>query len=142
MSMSVKRMFVGAASLAATVVLGVASSASATTMGFSATSTSGKSKIGGTYEYHSVGTADGRTLYDGSFQNASAQDQQAGDGVEAVLALSYDEWTNGAWHHVTNKVAVVNGTDSWSFHDKANVKAWACDRKVGTTALLNIKAAW
>lgn len=63
-------------------------------------------------------------------------------GPGCSCRLSYAEWTNGAWHHVINKVAVVNGTDSWTFHDKANVKAWAGDRKVGTTALLNIKSAW
>ncbi|MFJ1566638.1 hypothetical protein ACIOG8_20875 [Streptomyces erythrochromogenes] len=66
----------------------------------------------------------------------------AGDGYEAVLALSYQDWAGGAWVPVKNKVAVVNGSKSWTFKNKKDVKAYACDRKVGTTKLVNCRAAF
>lgn len=44
------------------------------------------------------------------------------------MALDYDEFAGGGWRHVKKKVAVVNGTKSWTFKAKANVKAFACDR--------------
>nr|WP_308402638.1 hypothetical protein [Streptomyces sp. AC550_RSS872] len=137
-----KRGLVGAMCLASVLVMGASTSANAVTVGFNARSTSGKAEISGTYKYWASGTAAGRPLYDGSFSGATARDRVAGDGYEAVLALKYDEFTNGAWRTVKNKVAVVNGTKSWSFKNKANVYAYACDRKVGKKPLLNCKRAW
>ncbi|MFI5761902.1 hypothetical protein ACIA8F_13280 [Streptomyces sp. NPDC051563] len=144
-----KRIALGAAALSSAVVLGFAGTASATTFGFSATSQSSKSQISGTYEYHYSGTADsnnpkggGSNLYDGKFTSSTAKDLVAGDGVEAVLALQYDEYKDGIWARKSNVVAVANGTKTWTFSNKANVTAYACDRAVNTTKLLNCKAAW
>ncbi|EFL12842.1 hypothetical protein [Streptomyces sp. C] len=148
MRVSGKRIALGAAALSSALVIGIAGTASAA-VGFHAVSTSGKSEIGGNYEYKYAGQADtdnprggGKSLYDGKFTNASATDRVGGDEVEAVLALAYDEYKNGVWSHKTNVVAVVNGTRTWTFAKKANVKAYACDRAVNTTRLLNCKAAW
>ncbi|MFE9679381.1 hypothetical protein ACFYO5_35610 [Streptomyces sp. NPDC006259] len=105
--------------------------------GFWAVSHSTKAKISGTYQYWYAGRAGGRALYDGRFMGATAEDRVAGDKYQAVLALKYDEFVGGAWRPVKNRVAVVNGTKSWSFKNKANVVAYACDRKVGTKKLLN-----
>lgn len=115
-------------------------SASAVPRGFHATSSSSKARISGTYTYWRSGTAAGRALYDGRFSGATAQDRVSGDGYEAVLALKYDDFVGGAWKPVKNRVAVVNGTKSWGFKNKANVTAYACDRKVGTKKLLNCRA--
>ncbi|GGR83380.1 hypothetical protein GCM10010252_22610 [Streptomyces aureoverticillatus] len=113
---------------------------SAAPMGFHGASASSKAKISGTYQYWRSGTGAGRALYDGRFSGATAQDRVAGDGYEAVLALKYDEFVGGGWRTVKNRVAVVNGTKSWGFKNKANVTAYACDRKVGTKRLLNCRA--
>ncbi|MFF5506217.1 hypothetical protein [Streptomyces roseolus] len=137
-----KRTVLGGAATAAALVMGVATSASAVTVGFHQSSGSGKAEIGGTYKYWQAGEAGGRTLYDGSFSGAYAKDKVSGDGYEAVLALKYDSFEGGAWRTVKNKVAVVNGSKSWTFKNKANVIAYACDRKVGRTALENCKRAW
>ncbi|EPH44766.1 hypothetical protein ABT390_12620 [Streptomyces aurantiacus] len=115
-------------------------SASAAPLGFHGTSASSKARISGTYQYWRAGTGGGRALYDGKFSGATAQDRVAGDGYEAVLALKYDEFVGGGWRTVKNRVAVVNGTKSWGFKNKANVTAYACDRKVGTSRLLNCRA--
>ncbi|MFH8485154.1 hypothetical protein [Streptomyces longisporoflavus] len=112
-------------------------SVAGTPIGFTGWSGTDKAKISGTYQYWQAGTGGGRALYDGKFSGATAEDKVAGDGYEAVLALKYDEFSGGAWRTVRNKVAVVNGTRSWTFKNKANVVAYACDRKVGTTRLLN-----
>ncbi|MFD7914458.1 hypothetical protein ACFV30_27700 [Streptomyces sp. NPDC059752] len=144
MTTRVQRTLVGASAVASALVIGLAGAASAATIGFNKTSTTGKAEISGTYEYHVSGTIPGTNekLYSGSFQGATAKDKVAGDGYEAVLALAYQDWKDGAWHKVTNYVAVVNGTKSWTFKNKKDVKAYACDRKVGTTKLLNCRAAW
>ncbi|WP_327739299.1 hypothetical protein OG749_41300 [Streptomyces nojiriensis] len=144
MTTPVKRTLVGACAVASALVIGLAGTASAATVGFNQTSASGKAEISGTYEYHVSGTIPGTNekLYAGSFQGATAKDKVAGDGYEAVLALAYQDWKDGGWHKVTNHVAVVNGTRSWTFKNKKDVKAYACDRKVGTTKLLNCRAAW
>ncbi|MFJ6048713.1 hypothetical protein [Streptomyces sp. NPDC092307] len=144
MTAPVRRTLVGAAAVASALVIGSAGTASAATLGFHQTSTSGKAEISGTYEYHVSGTIPqtGEKLYSGSFAGATAKDKVAGDGYEAVLALAYQDWKDGAWHRVTNYVAVVNGSKSWTFKNKKDVKAYACDRKVGTTKLLNCRAAW
>ncbi|MFD0358163.1 hypothetical protein ACFVHW_31180 [Streptomyces sp. NPDC127110] len=55
----------------------------------------------------------------GKFTRAMAMDRFAGDGVEAVLAPTYDEYEDSTWSHTTSLVAVVD-----------------------TTRLLNCKAAW
>ncbi|GAA2620801.1 hypothetical protein GCM10010425_13960 [Streptomyces spororaveus] len=144
MTTPVKRMLVGASAVASALVIGLAGTASAAAIGFNQTSTSGKAEISGTYEYHVSGTIPQtkEKLYAGSFKGATAKDKVAGDGYEAVLALSYQDWKGGAWHSVKNHVAVVNGSKSWTFKDKKDVKAYACDRKVGTAKLLNCRAAW
>ncbi|MFE7182522.1 hypothetical protein [Streptomyces erythrochromogenes] len=144
MTIVVKRTLFGASALASALVVGLAGTAGAATIGFHKTSTSGKAEVGGTYEYHVSGSIPGsqEKLYAGSFQGAYAKDKVSGDGYEAVLALSYQDWVGGAWVSVKNKVAVVNGSKSWTFKNKKDVKAYACDRKVGTTKLLNCRAAF
>ncbi|MFG2988194.1 hypothetical protein ACGFZK_02590 [Streptomyces sp. NPDC048257] len=138
-----KRTLLGASAVASALVVGLAGTASAATFGFNQTSSTGKAEISGTYEYHESGTIpNGEKLYAGSFKGATAKDKVAGDGYEAVLALSYQDWKDGAWQPVKNYVAVVNSSRSWTFKNKKDVKAYACDRKVGTTRLLNCRAAW
>ncbi|MFE5805470.1 hypothetical protein [Streptomyces sp. NPDC056491] len=139
-----KRTLVGASAAASALVIGLAGTAAAATFGFNKTSSTGKAEISGTYEYHVSGTIPqtNEKIYAGSFKGATARDKVAGDGYEAVLALSYQDWKGGAWHPVNNYVAVVNGSKSWTFKNKKDVKAYACDRKVGTTKLLNCRAAW
>ncbi|MEW2136330.1 hypothetical protein AB0892_06925 [Streptomyces sp. NPDC005409] len=144
MTLVVKRTLLGASAVASALVIGLAGTASAATIGFNKTSGSGKAEISGTYEYHVSGEIPDtkEKLYAGSFKGATAKDKVAGDGYEAVLALSYQDFRNGAWYPVKNYVAVVNGSKSWTFKNKKDVKAWACDRKVGTTQLLNCRAAF
>lgn len=104
-------------------------------------SLSGNTKIHGTYRYHVTGyTPTGEAIYGGSFSNTGAQDMIRGNGLEAVFALSYYSWSGGAWHSSPRHAVKVNSFGSWTFNNKKRVYGYACDRKVGTTKLINCKA--
>lgn len=130
---------VAAACLTSALVVGGATSASAAPIGFYGYSTTEKAWISGTYQYWKTGTGAGRAFYDGKFTGVTAKDRAAGDGYEAVMALDYDEFVGGGWRHVKKKVVVVNSTKSWTFKAKANVKGFACDRRVGAAKPINCK---
>lgn len=132
-----KRMALGAATLSAALVLGVANTASAATVNLYGMSSSRNAEVSGSYEYHAAGTAGGLTYYNGSFTNAGAADRITGNGLEAVLALEFDTWANGAWTHKNRYASKVNTFASWNFSYKRNIRVYACDRRVGETALLN-----
>ncbi|MFD5696821.1 hypothetical protein [Streptomyces lasiicapitis] len=116
-------------------------SASAAPIGFHGASSTGNARISGTYQYWYAGkdTA-GRPFYDGKFSGATARDRNPGDKYQAVLALKYDDFVGGGWRTVKNRVAVVNGSKSWSFKNKANVTAYACDRHKNNKKLINCRA--
>lgn len=99
------------------------------TVPLSGSSTSGNSSISGYYTYNADGTAGGRAKYDGRFENVRLTDNIAGNGLGAALVLEYDEWVNGAWGHVYPYISRTgsDGTTSWNFNDKANIRASVCD---------------
>ncbi|MFI2662910.1 hypothetical protein [Micromonospora carbonacea] len=122
----------GSASSTATNPAGRASSTDAGTLAtipLSGSSTSGNSSISGYYTYNADGTAGGRAKYDGRFENVKLTDNIAGNGLGAALVLEYDEWVNGAWGHVYPYISRTgsDGTTSWSFNDKANIRVSVCD---------------
>jgi len=103
----------------------------------------GNTRISGTYRYHVTGYTDkGSKIYGGSFSNAGARDVIRGNGLEAVLALSYYSWSGGAWHYSPRHAVKVNSFGSWTFKNKKDVYGYACDRKVGTKKLINCKRSW
>lgn len=137
MRSTVKRMALGATALTSALVVGLASPASAATVNLYGVSLSKNAEVSGQYEWRAAGTAGGFTYYAGSFSNAGARDAISGNGLEAVLALEFDTWANGAWTHKNRYASRVNTFDSWTFNYKKNIRVWACDRAVGTTTLKN-----
>ncbi|MFJ4519148.1 hypothetical protein [Streptomyces sp. NPDC088816] len=137
MRSTLKRTVLGATALASALVVGLAGPASATTVNLYGLSSSRNAEVSGQYEWHAAGTAGGYTYYAGGFSNAGARDVIPNNGLEAVLALEYDTWANGAWAHQARYASKVNTFASWTFNYKKNIRVWACDRAVGTTTLKN-----
>ncbi|MEU6934585.1 hypothetical protein AB4225_36765 [Streptomyces sp. 2RAF24] len=132
-----KRTVLGSAALTSALVVALAGPASATSVNLYGLSSSKNAEVSGGYEWHAAGTAGGYTYYAGSFSYAGARDAIPNNKLEAVLALEFDTWANGAWTHKNRYASRVNTFDSWSFNYKKNIRVWACDREIGTTALLN-----
>ncbi|QLJ02878.1 hypothetical protein HZZ00_18920 [Streptomyces sp. NEAU-sy36] len=141
------RRYVAALATAAALAGGIAAAAPAqaatSTYYINTKSLSGNTQITGTYRYRVTGwTSSGEAIYGGSFSNTGARDRISGNGLQAVFALSYYSWSGGAWHYHSRYAVKVNSFGSWTFNNKKNIKPWACDRKVGTTKLINCRAPW
>ena len=51
--------------------------------------------------------------------------------------MRYDSWSGGAWHYHPLHAVKVASFGSWTFNNKRQVYGYACDRRVGTTKLIN-----
>ncbi|MEU6603315.1 hypothetical protein [Streptomyces flaveolus] len=123
-----KRLAIAATPLVAALIVTLGGSAQAATL--SGTSLSGNSAISGSYTSQADSTGDGRAKIDGRFDNVRLTDNIDGNGLGSALVLEYDSFYLGTgWQHQGQYISRTgsDGTTSWSFNDKANVKAWVCD---------------